>query len=107
MHPEIETFLDDAFGSIEPTSPAIGRVVVEPDYEISPTSADAAGLASELLECLREQAPAGLGLTSQEGVKVPIPGRYGLLTKYLRSITLHSDKLDGAWVEVAPPGNWI
>ena len=30
-----------------------------------------------------------------------------LLNKYVRSITLHQDKLDGSWVEVAPPGNWI
>lgn len=107
MHPELETFLEHAFQNIEPTSPDIGRVVVEPDYEISPAQHDAGHLASELVQCLREQSPNPAALASHQGVQVRIAGAYRLLAKYIRSITLHQDRVEGAWVEVAPPGNWI
>ncbi len=107
MHPELETFLDHAFEAVQPISAQVGRVVVEPDYEVSPAGHDARHLASELVQCLREQGldPAALG--SHGGFEIEIPGSYRLLRKYIRRITLHQDKADGAWVEVAPPGNWI
>jgi hypothetical protein len=107
MNPETETFLDNAFRSIQPTSPEIGRVVVEPDYEVSPSEGDATGLQSELLESLREQSLDPAALASHDGFELKISSRYVLLTKYIRRVTLHQDKLDGSWVEIAPPGNWI
>ncbi len=107
MNPEAETFLQDAFQSIQPMSTDIGRVVVEPDYDVDPSQADAAGLPGELIQCLREQPPDAAALASHEGFELTIPPNCALLTKYLRRITLHQDKLDGSWVEVAPPGNWI
>ncbi len=107
MHPELEFFLEEAFESIEPTSSEIGRVVVEPDYEVSPADHDASGLARELRELLSRESPDAAALASPQAYAVTIPGNCGLLGKYLRSITLHQDGVEGAWIEVAPPGNWI
>ena len=107
MNPEIEFFLEKAFGSVQPTSAEIGRVVVEPDYEVSPSQRDAGHLASELIQCVQEQTLDPAALSSHDGLEIEIPGGYRLLKKYVRRITLHQDKPDGAWVEVAPPGNWI
>ena len=36
MDPQLEFFLEEAFSAVRPTSPQIGRIVVEPDYDISP-----------------------------------------------------------------------
>jgi hypothetical protein len=107
MNPELETFLESALDAVPPTSPEIGRVVVEPDYEVSPREQDAGHLASEFVQCLQEQSPNAAELSSHQGFEVQIPGSYRLLTKYIRSITLHQDRVEGPWVEVAPPGNWI
>ena len=107
MHPELETFLENAFESIQPTSDDIGRVVVEPDYDLSPIEHDGRHLASELVQCLRAQNPEPADLASHEGFEADIPGAYRLLLKYIRRITLHRDRAEGPWVEVAPPGNWI
>lgn len=107
MHPELEDFLNTAFASIQPVSSEIGRVVVEPDYEVEPSEADASGLERELRACLREQFFDAAALASHPGFEVGIPPSYRSLNKYLRKITLHRNKLDGPWVEVAPPGNWI
>ncbi len=107
MNPEIEFFLEKAFQSVQPTSAEIGRVVVEPDYEVDPSPQDAGHLASELVQFLREQSLDAAALSSHEGFEVEIPGRYRRLTKYAHRITLHQDKALGPWVEVAPPGNWI
>jgi hypothetical protein len=107
MHPELEIFLNDAFESIQPTSPNIGRVVVEPDYEASPEAADKGGLESELARLLGEQSPDAAAVISREGFEVNIPASCRLLAKYVRRVTLHGDKLEGSWVEIAPPGNWI
>lgn len=107
MHPDLENFLEFALSSIPPTSPDIGRVVVEPDYEAEPSESDVPALRDELLACLREQYPDKTVLASHQGFELKTPANYKLLAKYIRSITLHADKIEGAWVEVAPPGNWI
>lgn len=108
MHPEMESFLEGAFQNVKPSSAEIGRVVVEPDYEITPLDRDARHLASELAQCLREHAAIeATALASPGGIDVEIPSTYRLLAKYIRRITLHGDKAEGAWVEVGPPGNWI
>ncbi len=107
MNPDIEDFLEDAFASIMPTSSAIGRVVVEPDYESGLAGDDSQQLRGEFLELLNGQNVDGKTLQSQDGFEVSIPSRYGLLSKYVRRITLHADSVEGDWVEIAPPGNWI
>ena len=107
MHPDLEFFLEKAFEGVAPTSPEIGRVVVEPDYDIAPQANDAGNVASELVQCIGEAAPDGDRLASPDGYEVDIPGVYRVLRKYVRRITLHADKVEGDWVEVAPPGNWI
>lgn len=107
MDPQLEFFLEQAFDSVKPTSSAIGRVVVEPDYDVSPADQDASGLAREMREFLNRQSPDPAELASPQGYPVTIPGDQRLLGKYLRSITLHQDRVEGAWIEVAPPGNWI
>ncbi len=61
----------------------------------------------ELIQCIREQSPDAAAIASREGFAIEIPDRYPLLRKYIRSITLHQDRAEGAWVEVEPPGNWI
>ena len=108
MNPDLEIFLEDAFEPVAPTSGAIGRVVVEPDYETEhPTTANAGQLRDELISLLNEQSPDTVRLHSHEGVEIAIPERYRLLSRFLRRVTLHADKPEGAWVEVEPPGNWI
>lgn len=107
MHPELETFLEKAFRKVQPTSGEIGRVVVEPDYETAPAEHDGRHLVSELVQCVREQCVDPDVLATHEGFEIDIPGAYRLLAKYIRRITLHADKVDGPWIEVAPPGNWI
>jgi hypothetical protein len=107
MNPEIEDFLENAFASVKPTSDAIGRVVVEPDYESGPATDDGQQLRSELVELLTGQRADTAALHSQDGFAVTIPSRYELLSKYIRRITLHADNVEGDWVEVVPPGYWI
>lgn len=104
MHPELEFFLEQALDSMEPVLPAVGRVVVEPDYDVNPAAEDADALARELLS---RQTPDPAKLASSEGDPVTIPSASPMLRKYLRSITMHQDSAEGAWIEVAPPGNWI
>lgn len=107
MDPKLDFFLECAFESVQPTSPEIGRVVVEPDYDVSPVEEDAGALAEELIRCVGEQSPDSAAIGSREGFAIQIPERYPLLRKYIRSITLHHDRAEGPWVEVEPPGNWI
>ena len=98
MHPDLDDFLESAFRSVQPVSPAIGRVVVEPDYDVAPDPRDVSELTNQLTECLRSHTVPG---------DVEIDSKHPLLKKYLRRISLHADKVDGSWVEVEPPGNWI
>jgi hypothetical protein len=107
MDPQLEFFLEEAFSAVRPTSPQIGRVVVEPDYDISPDQKERDQLADELVSCIQEQSPNASDLASPQGWELKIPTKYPLLTKYLRSITLHQTPAERPWVEVAPPGNWI
>ena len=107
MHPDLEFFLEEAFQGVKQTSPEIGRVVIEPDYDVAPDSKDAGHLASELLQCLREVTLVPDALRSHDGQEVDVSGPCRLLRKYIRRITLHSDSIEGDWIEVAPPGNWI
>src|SRR5579875_3754372 len=108
MYPDLEFFLEKTFGGIPPTSPEIGRVVVEPDYDVAPDAQDAGQLASELLQCLSvKRTDTTRRLRNPQGYEIEIPGAYRLLRKYIRRIVLHADKIEGEWVEVAPPGNWI
>lgn len=107
MNPNLEEFLESAFSSIKPTSDAIGRVVVEPDYDSGVMAEDGPQLRSEFLELLNAQNVDGNALKSYDGFEVKIPDRYKLLSKYIRRLTFHADSVEGDWVEVAPPGNWI
>jgi hypothetical protein len=107
MNPDLEIFLEGTFGKIQPTSAMIGRVVVEPDYDVTQSASDAEQLTSELAELLGSQTPSKESLNTLHGWEVTIPEKYSLLASYLLRITLHSNKVEGPWVEVAPPGNWI
>jgi hypothetical protein len=107
MDPGLEAFLEGALESVQPTSCGIGRVVVEPDYNISPVDNDAATLAQELRKLIQRQSPDPAALASPQGYEVNIPSDCPVLAKYVRSITLHQDLVEGSWIEVAPPGNWI
>ena len=107
MDPRLEPFLEDALEAVEATSSAIGRVVVEPDYDVSPVDSDAVAIAAELRALIDRQSPDPAALASPQGYEVHIPEEFRVLDKYIRSITLHQDSVEGAWIEVAPPGNWI
>ena len=107
MNLEIEDFLEAAFASIKPTSATIGRVVVEPDYEAKSATDNPQQLRGELVELLNGQSVNKGALNSRAGLEVTIPGRYQLLSKYIRRITMHADGVEGDWIEVAPPGYWI
>ncbi|MGA8029027.1 MAG: hypothetical protein WB992_17955, partial [Bryobacteraceae bacterium] len=95
MNPELENFLEAAFQSVQPTSPEIGRVVVEPDYEVSPAQQDCRALAEELIRAIREHPPNPAALASHEGFEIDVSDRYPLLSKYIRSITLHNERVEG------------
>jgi hypothetical protein len=107
MDPRLEPFLEDALDGVKATSSRIGRVVVEPDYDVSPVDGDADAIANELRELIQRQSPDPAALASPEGYQVHIPEDCPVLAKYIRAITLHQDTVEGSWVEVAPPGNWI
>jgi hypothetical protein len=107
MDPQLEFFLEEAFSAVRPTSSQIGRVVIEPDYDISPDQQERDQLADELVRCIQEQSPNATDIASPQGWELKIPAKYPLLTKYLRSIRLHQTPTERPWVEVAPPGNWI
>ncbi len=107
MHPELEDFLESAFESLQPTSSMIGRVVVEPDYNIKPDPSCAGHIAQQLSDCIRNQPLTKDQLASRDGLEATIGPEYKLLRKYLRHITLYADPVEGSWIEVEPPGNWI
>lgn len=107
MHPELEDFLEDALTDIRTKSPEVGRVVVEPDYEVAPADGDARLLQQQLGELLDRQSPDAAALASPQGFQVHFPEDCPIIAKYFRSITLHRDSVEGSLVEVAPPGNWI
>lgn len=107
MNPDLEFFLEDAFAPIKQSSRAVGRVVVEPDYDAMVTPGDAQPLCQELSSLLQGQCPTETALQSHDGFEAPIGDDYPLLRRYVRRIVLHSDQISGDWVEVMPPGNWI
>ncbi len=108
MNPELDVFLNEAFQFVQPTSPDIGRVVVVPDFEATANPQDRDKLTDEFTRLLREQSPDPAAVVSADGLDIQMSNNYGLLAKYVRSITLHGDPpAEGSWVEVAPPGNWI
>ena len=105
MHPDLEDFLEDAFAQVRPTTPGIGHVVVEPDYNVQPDDSDRGKLTRELSECLHsETLPREI---PSSGFEIHVPRSYPLLSKYVRCISLHREPIPGGWVEVVPPGNWI
>ncbi len=107
MNPELEFFLEEAFGSVNSTSLEIGRVVVEPDYDKSPDPQDREPLVTELVRCIQRESPNIAELASPQGWEVKMLGRYSILAKYMRRVTLHKGPSERPWIEVAPPGNWI
>jgi hypothetical protein len=107
MHPELEFFLESAFDGVRPSLPNVGRVVVEPDYDLSPDEDEKQKLTEELEQLLSTQTVNPSAVSSSEGQALAIPGSLKTLSKYVRSVTLHADSVEGAWIEVAPPGNWI
>ena len=107
MDPQLDFFLEDAFKSVLRTSDQIGRVVIEPDYDVSPVPSEGDQLAKELVTYLEEQSPNPAELDAPEGARIEIPQKYPLLSKYVRSITLYRTPAEQPWVEVEPPGNWI
>ncbi len=107
MHPDLESFLEDALARVTPTSSQIGRVVVEPDYEADPDAADAEPVADQLTECLQSQVLNPELLASHDGQEIKAASCEALIHKYIRRITLHAEQVKGNWIEIAPPGNWI
>src|SRR4051794_1615223 len=105
MDPQLEFFLEEAFSSVPPTSPDVGRVVVEPDYDVSPDAEERDRLVDEFVRCIQEQSPNPTEVESPQGWEIKVPKKYPLLAKYLRSITLHQAPAERPWVEVVPPGN--
>lgn len=107
MNPDLEPFLQNAFGQIERGSSTIARVAVEPDYESGSADGDPDELRNELSRLLQEQNADSSGLARHEGIEIPVPNGYPELAKCVRKIILHGDQEEGPWVEVMPPGNWI
>jgi hypothetical protein len=107
MNPDLEVFLQDAFGNIGRGDSPVPRVAVEPDYESGTTEADPAKLRAELSALLAEQRVEAKALSAHEGIEVAIPSKFTELAKTVRRIFLHGDREDGPWIEVIPPGNWI
>lgn len=100
----IEAFLEDAFGTIQATSAAVGRVLVGPNDAVTSDESDRAGLADELVRCIREETAKPIKLNSELGHEIQISDSYPLLKKYLRDITIYGDVRIGSWVQVKPSG---
>ncbi len=108
MNPDLEIYLQDAFKTMQPTNPAIARVMVEPEYESQAAPVDAALLRDELASLLASfHTVDQRELSTHAGEEVPGLDRCPNLSQVVRRITLHADQEDGPWVEVAPPGYWI
>lgn len=107
MNPDLEFFLEDAFAPVKQSSKEIGRVVVEPDYDAMLRPEDAQPLCEELEKLLHHLQPTQPALHSHDGFEARISDEYPLLRRYVRRVVLHSDEINGDWVEVMPPGNWI
>ena len=107
MNLKLEDFLETAFESVQPTSDKIARVVVEPDYDAEFDPDEAEDLAEQLTDYLQHVAADPKFLASPERYQPEIPAEFQLLRKYIRRVTLYADRVEGPWVEVAPPGNWI
>ena len=98
---DLQAFLEDAFDSIQPTSPAIGQGQVDPNYTVAADVSDRGGLAAELVRLIQDHTP---DVASPQGHIIRLPMRYPLLDKYLSSITLRRDRGLGSWVQVEPSG---
>ena len=107
MNPDLEFFLEKAFTGIEPSSSRIGRVVVEPDYDVVFRPEDERPLRDELVRFVDSLMPEESNLQSFDGFETEIGKQFPLLKKYVRRLSLHADKANGDWIEVVPPGNWI
>ncbi len=101
----VEAFLEDTFGSVQPTSDAIGGVTVDPNEAVQINEAEAKDLAGELTRCIRDST--GASIPAQGYYIEPSEKSYPLLKKYLQSITLHRDAAISSWVQVLPPGGAI
>jgi len=107
MNPDLETYLDEVFASVQPTSPDIGRVVLQPNYEDGPPSGNAEQLRAELVQLLQAQHPGLTGLESHDGVEIVVPDQFPTLHKFIRTVTLYANRLEGSWIEIVPAGSWI
>jgi hypothetical protein len=97
----LDAFLEDVSAGIEPSSD-LGNLVLDPRYGIDPDPSERRGIREELCS-LSDDLSNHAQVLSPQGESIPIPGRYPLLGKYVRAITLRSDK-DGAWIHVLPQG---
>ena len=100
----IEAFLVDAFATIEATSTAVGRVLVGPNDDATSDESDCAGLADELVRCIREETAKSINLNSPLGHEIQLSDSYPLLKKYLRGVTIYGDVRNESWVQVKPSG---
>lgn len=107
MNPDLEFFLESAFENIKQSLANVGRVVVEPLYDVEYSEIDKQELAAQLNKLLQSQKVDLVAVSTTDGQPLAIPGDLMLLRKYIRSVTLHAEPVEGAWIEVAPPGNWI
>jgi hypothetical protein len=99
----LEAFIEDAFGGVQPTSTAISRVAVDPNYTAIADELELSRLAHELVRCIRAKTPNLSALRSPQGHDIPISDNYPMLRKYLRTITLYGEVVIGPWVQVEPP----
>jgi hypothetical protein len=100
----LESFLEQAFGSIAPLFTAKSHVTVTPYYSTIANPSDRSELTQELVRCLRDHPPGSDAFRSPQGCDIEISGVYPLLKKYLRRITLRKDSRIGAWIRVLPSG---
>src|ERR1035438_5580874 len=93
----IEAFLEDAFGSVEATSTAVGRVIVDPNDSVISDESERAGLADELVRSIQEETAKPINVNSPQGHDIQPSDSYPLLKKYLRGITIYGVKGIGSW----------
>lgn len=106
MNPEIETLLEDGLCSLQPTSDAVGRVSIEPDYESEFGAADLPQLRAELEEVLNTAPVSAKAVKEHDGQELDFAA-FPTLTRFVRKIALHGGATATPWIEVIPPGNWI
>ena len=81
-------------------------MTVHPNYNQPVSTSDSARLAQEIANCIRDAKPDAAALESPQGFDIAEFYSYPLLKKYVRTVILYKTQASGAWIQIAPPGDY-